>query len=242
MGVIQIGQDRVSEVYIDEKRKAAKKVGMEFNHYKFPETATLNELRREIKNFTDEGLIVQLPIKGELETQEVLNLVSFEKDVDGLSEISIGKSVTGRLNIFPPVVGAVDKILTESEVDLEGKVMAVVGPGRLVGKPAIIYGLSKGATIISVDEKTKNPKKLTNKADVLITGVGKPGLITADMIKEGAIVIDAGTSKKDGKIVGDVNLDSVKSKAGLVTPVPGGVGPLTVAVLLENLIKKTNGN
>ena len=238
LGVIQIGEDRVSEVYINEKKKAAKRAGMGFNHYKFPKTVTLNGLEEEIRSFSDDGIIVQLPIKGELETQKVLNLVSFEKDVDGLSETSIGRLVTGRLNILPPVIGAVDKILTQSEVDLEGKVMAVVGPGRLVGKPAIIYGLSRGATIISVDEKTKSPKKLTRKADVLVTGVGKPNLITGNMIKEGAIVIDAGTSKREGSVVGDVDIESVKDKAELVTPVPGGVGPLTVAVLLDNLTKK----
>lgn len=242
LGVIQIGQDKVSEVYINEKRKAAKRMGAGFSHYKFPQTITLNQLKKEIKKLPDDGLIVQLPIKSDLDTQRVLNLIPIEKDVDGLSETSLGRYYTGNLDILPPVVGALDKILIDQEVALKGNTLGVVGPGRLVGKPAIIYGLAKGATVVSVDENTKNPELLTKKADVLLTGVGQPGLITADMIKKGAVVIDAGTAKKDGDLLGDVDLESVKGKAKLVTPVPGGVGPLTVAVLLENLITKTHGN
>lgn len=238
LGVIQIGEDKVSEVYIREKKKAAQKVSLGFNHYKFPQQVTFKDLKKEIKRLPDDGLIVQLPIKGDFNAQDVLNLVPFKKDVDGLSEVSIGKLVTGRLNILPPVVGTVDKILDDQSVKIKGKNLAIIGPGRLVGKPMVSYGLNKGATLISIDENTKNPKKLSKKADIVVTGVGNPEFIDKSFIKKGAIVIDAGTSKKDGKVVGDVNLDSVKDKASLVTPVPGGVGPLTVVSLLENLIQK----
>lgn len=238
LGVIQIGEDKVSEVYIREKKKAAQKAGIGFNHYKFPQQVTFQDLKKEIKRLPDDGLIVQLPIKGEFNTQDVLNLVPFKKDVDGLSEISIGKLTTGRIDTLPPVVGAVDKILDDQDIKINGKTVAVIGPGRLVGKPMISYGLTRGATLIAIDENTKKPKSLSKKADIVVTGVGNPEFIDESFVKKGAVVIDAGTSKKDGKVVGDVDLDSVKNKVNLVTPVPGGVGPLTVVSLLENLVQK----
>lgn len=238
LGVIQIGEDKVSEAFIRQKKKSAGKIGIGFSHYRFPETVTLKDLKEQITRLPDDGLIVQLPIKSDLETQKVLNLVAFEKDVDVLSEASLGLFYTGRLEIFPPVVGAVDKVLKEKEISLRGKTLVVVGPGRLVGKPAAIYGMRKKATVITVNEFTENVAELTRRADVIVTGVGKPNLITGEMIKKGAVIIDAGTSKKDGHLVGDVEIESVKEKAGFVTPVPGGVGPLTVVSLLENLINK----
>lgn len=242
LGVIQIGENKVSEVYINEKRKAAKKIGVNFNHYKFPDTISKSDLSGEIKRFSDDGLIVQLPIKGRLNTQEVLNLIPFEKDIDVLSEVSLGRFYTGNLDILPPVTGAVDKILSDQNIDLRGKVLGVVGPGRLVGKPTLVYGLKKGASLVSIDENTSNPEKLISKADVLVTGVGRPNLIKKEMVKEGSVIIDAGTSKESGRVLGDVDLENVKEKVSLVTPVPGGVGPLTVVSLLENLIKRKNGN
>lgn len=242
LGVIQIGEDEVSEVYINEKKKAANKIGVGFNHYKFSKMITKKELKEEINGFPDQGLIVQLPIKGDLDTQKVLNLIPFEKDVDVLSEATLGKFYTGRLNILPPVVGAIDKILRNLEIDPKGKVLGVIGPGRLVGKPTISYGLKRGASIVSIDENTKNPDGLISKADILVTGVGEPNLVKANMIKEGVVIIDAGTSKKEGRVMGDVDLEDVEDKAGLITPVPGGVGPLTVVSLLENLLNKVYGN
>lgn len=238
LGVIQIGKDDVSDIFINEKKKAAQKADFSFNHYKFPETIPLDELERQIKSFPDDGLIIQLPIPDNFPTQEVLNMIPFEKDVDCLSETSLGKLYTDELDILPPVVGAVDKIIKNKKIELKGKVLAVVGPGRLVGKPTLLYGLSKKATVFSIDENTENKKELIKKADLVVTGVGRPGLITAEMIKKGALVIDAGTSKKNGKIVGDVR-EEVAEKATL-TPVPGGVGPLTVVSLLDNLVKKSS--
>ncbi len=238
VGVLQVGKDPVSEVYVEEKRKAAEKAGIEFTHYKLSSKISFNNLKAKISGLSDDGLIIQLPIKSDLDTQKVLNLIPFGKDIDALSEMSVGKMYTGRLNIFPPVVSAIDKILKDQKIDMEGKILGVVGPGRLVGRPTISYGLNKGASIVSVNENSRNPEKLTAKADILVTGVGKPDLIKAEMVKEGAIVIDAGTSKKDGRVVGDVDLEDVKEKVNLVTPVPGGVGPLTVVCLLENLLKK----
>lgn len=242
LGVIQIGEDPVSEIYIGEKRKAAEKIGIDFNHYKFSSEIDFNDLKVEISELPDDGLIVQLPIKANLKTQEVLNLVPFEKDIDGLNEISVGKLITGRLDILPPVVGAVDKILSEKNISLKGKNLVSVGAGRLVGRPMVSYGLSKGSTVSIIRSSTKNPKKITKNADVIVTGVGKPEFIDETYIKKGVVVIDAGTSKVDDRVVGDVDIDSVKNKAALATPVPSGVGPLTVVSLLENLIKRNDGN
>ncbi len=242
LGVIQVGRDKVSKVYINEKRKAAENLDLDFNHYRFPSSIQLKKLKKEIGKFTDDGLIVQLPIKGNLDTQEVLNLIPFEKDIDCLSEVSVGKMVTGRLDILPPVVGAVDKILKANNLKLEERVVAVIGPGRLVGKPMISYTINKGGSVVTIDENTQNSASLIKRADIVVTGVGEPNLITGKMIKRGAAIIDAGTTKKEGEVVGDVDMGSVREKAGLITPVPGGVGPLTVASLLENLIKRKNGN
>ncbi|MGM0439112.1 MAG: tetrahydrofolate dehydrogenase/cyclohydrolase catalytic domain-containing protein [Patescibacteria group bacterium] len=238
LGVVQVGDDEVSEVFINEKRKAAEKIGVEFNHYKFPKNILFNSLKKEIQKLSDDGLIVQLPIKGDLKAQKVLNLVPFEKDIDVLAESSLGKFFTGRLNILPPTVGAIDKVLKVNNIDLTGQLVAVIGPGRLVGKPAVNYFLLNKASVITIDENTKNPEELTKKADIIITGVGKPEFIDSSFIKKGAVVIDAGTSKKNGKLVGDVNTEEIKEIVKLVTPVPGGVGPLTVVSLLDNLIKR----
>ncbi len=240
LGVVQVGEDKVSEVYIKEKRKAAKKVGVDFNHYKLSEKISPAELKERVLKIKDEGIIIQLPIPDNFNTQDILNSIPFEKDIDGLSELALGQAVSGRLDIIPPVAGAVDKILKELDIDIKGKKLAVVGPGRLVGKPTILYGLEKGATVFSVDENSSDPEKIILTADVVVTGVGQPNLITGKMVKEGAVVIDAGVIKTDEGMVGDVDIDSVKKKA-TVTPVPGGVGPLTVVCLLENLIKRTNG-
>ncbi len=239
LGVVQIGKDNISETFVREKRKIANRLHIGFNYYKLPENILFEDLKKEIKNFPDDGILVQLPIKGDFKTQKILNLIPFKKDVDVLSEVSLGKLFSGRSRILPPVVSATKKILTEKKISLKGSILAVIGPGRLVGKPMISYGIAEGATIISVNKKTKNPKKLIKMADVVVSGVGKSRFITGDMIKRGAVVIDAGSSEEGGSVVGDVDTDSVKDKARLVTPVPGGVGPLTVVSLFENLIKKT---
>ncbi len=239
LGVVQVGKDAISEVYINEKREAAEKLGIEFNHYKLSDDISSQELKERVRKIRDNGVIVQLPIPKSFNTQEILNSIPFEKDVDGLSEMSLGKAVTGRLKIMPPVAGAVDKVLKKLEFNIKGKRLVVVGPGRLVGKPVILYGIEKGATVFSIDEYDSNPEDVISTADVVVTGVGQPKLITGNMVKEGAIVIDAATTKTDEGVVGDVDIDSVKKKA-TVTPVPGGVGPLTVVSLLENLINISN--
>jgi methylenetetrahydrofolate dehydrogenase (NADP+)/methenyltetrahydrofolate cyclohydrolase len=238
LGVVQIGEDEISKVYIRVKRKAAEEAGIDFNYYKFSSQALFGDIWDQIKEMKDDGLIIQLPIEGNLDSQQVLNLVPFKKDVDVLSEASLGKFFSGRLDILPPTVGAVDKILKEKEVDLKGKVVAIVGQGRLVGKPLATYALEKKATVISINSSTKNPKNLIQKADLIITGVGKPKFIDDTFIKKGASIIDAGTCKVKGKTIGDVNTELVEKKANFVTPVPGGVGPLTVVSLLENLVKR----
>lgn len=235
LGVVQVGTDEVSETFISEKRKASQKVGFGFNHYKFSSNILLSDLKQEIKRLPDDGLIVQLPLPEELDTQKVLNAIPFEKDVDVLSEASLGKFYSGELDILPPVVKAIEMILNEYNISLKNKHLVVIGPGRLVGKPTVIYGINQGATISIINKHTEDVSQISKKGDVLVTGVGEPNMIDQTMVKEGATVIDAGTSKVEGQLVGDVDFESVKKKAGVLTPVPGGVGPLTVCGLLNNL-------
>ncbi len=237
LAVIQIGDDPASELFIRKKKKAMESAGGSFNLYRFPETVGFEELEERIKKMNEEGLIVQLPINGNLKTQEVLNLIPFQKDIDVLTELSLGKFYTGNLEILPPVVGAVDLVLKENQLELSGKTVAVVGPGRLVGKPMIIYSILKGATVISIGKETKNPGRLIREADVVVSGVGIPELIKASDVKKGAFVLDAGVAEKNNKVMGDVATEEVAEKA-IVTPVPGGIGPLTVSLLLENLRKR----
>lgn len=238
LGVVQIGEDEISAIYIKKKKEAATKIGIKFNYYNFSENISFDELKKEIENLTDQGLIVQLPIKGNLETQEVLNLVPYQKDIDMLSEVSLGKFFTSKADIIPPVVGAIDKILNQNKVSIKGKIIGLIGMGRLVGKPMMIYATQKKATVISISKETENVEKLISQADIIITGVGKHNIITPEMVKKNVIIIDAGTTKKEGKVVGDINAEKFSKKASFVTPVPGGVGPLTVVALLENLVKR----
>lgn len=237
LGVIQIGDDPVSRVFMERKKEVLEKAGGFCNLYHFPATISFNDLKDNIENFPDDGLIIQLPIKGNFDTQRALNLVPFKKDVDVLSEISLGKFYTGNLDILPPVIGAIDAILKKHSLSLKGKTVAIIGPGRLVGKPMVVYSLLQGATVILIGPETKTPAKFIKRAEVVVSGVGKPGLIKATAIKEGAIVLDAGTTKKNKKIKGDVLTDEVAQKA-VVTPVPGGIGPLTIAMLVKNLAKR----
>jgi len=251
LAVVQVGENSVSQVYINQKEKICKAVGIDFILYRFSEDITTDKLKEEIKKISDNsdisGIIVQLPLPKNINTQEVLNAIPPEKDIDRLSEESFGKFSSparpkplakedGDSSILPPVVCAVSKLLKEYKIKVKGKNVILVGAGKLVGKPLMIWFSREGAVVTVVDKNTRNPEYFTKKADILISGVGRPNLITGEMIKKGAVVIDAGTSSEKGKIKGDVDFKSVSKKASYITPVPGGVGPMTVACLLKNLV------
>jgi len=241
LAVVQVGDNQVSSVYINQKRRVCESLGILFGLFNFPESIEEQELRKEISRTAENpeysGLIIQLPLPKKFNTQEILNLIPSEKDVDVLSEASLGKFYTGNLKIFPPVVCAISTLLKEYKIGLEAKNILVIGSGRLVGKPLTLWFVSQGATVSIVNSKTKDIPFFSKNADIIISGVGKPNLIMGKTIKEGVVLVDAGTSIESGKLKGDVDFASVKNKTGYIAPVPGGVGPMTIACLINNLLK-----
>ena len=236
-----VGASSFSKSYLSQKEKACEKVGINFKLINFSKNISTSELWQDVKKFSDDfevnGLLLQLPLPKHIETQKILNAISPQKDVDCLSEENLGKFFSGNPLILPPTLGGIARLLKKYKIGLRGKYVVIVGAGRLVGKPAALWAMNDGATISILNKLTPKISDFTKKADIIISGVGKPRLITEDMVKEGAVIIDAGTSKEDNRIVGDVDFESVSKKAGYITPVPGGIGPMTVASLLENLVK-----
>ena len=241
LAVIQVGENSVSQVFINQKKKACEKTGINFKLFKFPAKISVLEFKKEIekivKSKVTSGVIIQLPLPKKFLAEEFLNLIPEEKDVDVLSEKSLGKFYQGTLKILPPTVNGILYLLKSYKIGSIGKNVVIVGAGRLVGFPLATQLLKEKATLSVLNEWTRDAFSFTKKADILISGVGKPNLIKGNAVKKGGVVIDAGTSMKDGKLIGDVDFGSVSKKASHIAPVPGGVGPLTVACLLENLVK-----
>ncbi len=239
LAIIQVGENKVSEKYIQEKQKVCKSIGIAFELFLFPKTIDVKELKAKVKKIGEDsrntGMIVQLPLPSKFPTQEILDCIVREKDIDVLSSASFGSFVLGTLPILPPTVCAISLLLKEVRITPKGKNVVVVGAGRLVGLPVALWLISQGATVSVLSSATKNLGFFTKNADVVISGVGKRGLISGSMVRTGAMVIDAGTSIEQGVTHGDVDFKSVSKRASYITPVPGGVGPLTVAFLLKNL-------
>ncbi|MCL0056722.1 bifunctional 5,10-methylenetetrahydrofolate dehydrogenase/5,10-methenyltetrahydrofolate cyclohydrolase [Dehalococcoidia bacterium] len=241
--VIQVGENLVSQIFINQKKIACQKTGIDFQSYKFSAKTSSLEFKKAItrivKNPINSGVIIQLPLPKRFEggIEQFLNLIPEEKDIDVLSEKSLGKFYQGTLKILPPTVNGILYLLKNYKIKLKGKNVVVIGAGRLVGFPLAVQLLKEKATLSVLNEFTKDTPSFTKKADILISGVGKPNLIKGNIVKRGVVIIDAGTSLEKGKLSGDVDLQSVSKKASYITPVPGGVGPLTVAYLLENLVK-----
>lgn len=245
LAIVAVGADRVTELYLREKQKFAEKLDIDFRIYKYPAEITTNELRKQLAVLThlekNRGVVVQLPLPQHINTQHILNAVTPEKDIDMLSARAVGNFITGKSPVLPPVAGAVKALLDEYGIDYRTKYTVVVGAGQLVGKPLALWLLNEKATFSVVRSSTPNIAEFTKKADIIISGVGKTKLITGDMIKDGAVVIDCGTSESGGAIVGDIDAESVLAKAAYLAPVPGGVGPVAVAMLFKNLITLTKG-
>ncbi len=245
LGAVLVGDNPISLSYISQKEKICRKVGISFSLYKISERIKENDLIDKIFAVFSEcsGLIVQLPLPKNIDTQLILNAVPPEKDIDLLSAKSLGKFYAGDFSILPPVVSAIEYIFKKERISLKGKNVAIIGSGKLVGKPLAVWMMARKATLSVINEFTDDISFYTKKADIVISGVGKPNLIKGKMIKKGAIVIDAGSSVEDGRLKGDIHLESVLKKGAIVSPVPGGVGPITTACLLENLIKmQSNGS
>ncbi len=240
LGVVLVGNDLPSQTYVNKKQQAAEAAGISFVLKKFPASVSKNKLITEIKNLQKKeklsGLIIQLPLPNKLYTSEVINAVDPKIDVDCLTDANIGKLVMRTNFIFPPTPYAVMTILKELNFDVAGKNITIVGMGALVGKPLAIILFNAGASVITCNSRTRDTKEKCLMADVIVTGVGKKDLLRGDMVKPGAIVIDTGIVFEHGKIYGDANRQEVLPKASYFTPTPGGVGPITVALLLQNTV------
>jgi len=243
LAIILIGDNPISEIFIKLKKRACEFIGVDCELFKFPATISYSELEEKIKKIVEDpansGILIQLPIPKKFNSQKILNLVSPEKDIDVLSEKSLGKFYGGTLSILPPVVGAVRYFLMKYKISPKGKNVVLVGAGKLVGFPLTLWLFKEKATVSVVNEFTKNISQITQKADIIVSGVGSPGIITGKIVRRGVIIIDAGSGWKKGKIAGDVDFKGVSKKASYISPIPGGVGPMTIACLLENLVKLT---
>ncbi|MFA5603445.1 MAG: bifunctional methylenetetrahydrofolate dehydrogenase/methenyltetrahydrofolate cyclohydrolase FolD [Bacilli bacterium] len=238
--VIQVGDDSASNVYVKSKQKAANEVGINFLHIKYENNITEEEIILKIKELNNDsninGIIVQLPIPKELNEKKIINSIDDLKDVDGLTYKNIGKLASNTSGLISCTPLGIMELLNRYNVKISKKHVVIVGRSNLVGKPLINLFLNKDATVTICHSKTDDLKKYTKMADILVVAVGKKDLITADMVKDNAIIIDVGINKVDNKLYGDVDFEEVYKKASLITPVPGGVGPMTVAMLLKNTI------
>jgi len=241
LAVILVGNGQISRIFIHGIENASGKVGIDFKLFRFSSKVSPLKLKKEIekivKNPKNSGVIIQLPLPKKLgRPEEFLNLMPEAKDVNVLSEKSLGRFSQGTLKILPPTVEGILELLKRYKIKILGKDIVIVGVGRLVGFPLAIQLLKEKATVSALNEFTKDAPFFTKKADILISGVGKPNLIKGNVIKKGVVVIDAGTSMKNNRLVGDIDFKSVSKKASFITPVPGGVGPMTIACLLKNLV------
>ena len=242
--IIQVGDDPASTTYIGRKIEAAEKIGIEARHLKLHQDISLVSLLDDIESLNHDpdvdGYIIQLPVPDAL--WDSFDIIAAEihpdKDVDGFTAENFGDmALHGAGEFLPPATAAgVVRLLEAEKIAIASKHAVIVGRSNLVGKPLALMFLNRDATVTVCHSKTKDLGAITRTADILVSAVGKPGLITADMVKEGAVVIDIGTTHVDGKLTGDVDFDAVSKKASAITPVPGGVGPLTVACLLKNVV------
>lgn len=241
LAVILVGEDPASAVYVRNKEKACEEVGITSYSYRLPATATQVEVEDLVKNLAEDkkitGILVQLPLPRGLDESKILSLIPAEKDVDGFSSVNVGKMLLGEDCLVACTPHGIIKLIKYAGVDIAGKRAVVVGRSYIVGKPVSILLLKENATVTICHSKTQNLAEICRTADILVVAIGKAGFITADMIKQGATVIDVGTNRVDGKLVGDVDFDNAKDVASAITPVPGGVGPMTITMLMYNTVK-----
>ncbi len=240
LAIVSVGANPVIERFVAQKKRAAEEIGIAVRIYTFEKEILEDKLYRSIARIqsdkTNTGVIIQLPLPRHLDTQRILDAVDPAKDIDLLSSRAIGAFASGQSAILPPVVGAIRTILAAYRIKLKGKKIAVLGAGRLVGMPLALWLQTQGATFSVIQKGAGDIARHTKDADILISGVGKPGIVTARLVKKGAILLDAGTSEIRGKIAGDIDTESVRGSAAYLAPVPGGIGPLTVCMVLKNLL------
>lgn len=239
LGIVLVGEDKASEIYVENKIKKAAACGIKTNLHKLPATVSEKELLALIERLNEDrnvdGFIVQSPLPNHIDETKVMESINPEKDVDGWTSVNLGRMFIGMNSFLPATPAGVVRMLEYYNIPIEGRHAVIVGRSNVVGKPLAILLLSKNATVTICHSKTKNLSEYTRSADILIAAVGLPGLIKADMVKKGAVVIDVGITRIGEKIRGDVEFEEVIKKADC-SPVPGGVGPMTVAMLLNNVV------
>lgn len=247
LAVILVGEDPASKVYVSNKKKACEYIGINSFEYKLPEETTEEELLALIDKLNNDntvsGILCQLPVPKHINEESIINAIDPKKDVDAFHPVNVGKIMTGNYDFVPCTPAGVMELIKESGIDVTGKECVVVGRSNIVGKPMSMLLLHKNGTVTICHSKTTDLKEKTKSADILVAAVGIPNFITGDMIKPGAVVIDVGINRIAPKtLVGDVDFASAEPVAGAITPVPGGVGPMTIAMLMKNTLKAAELN
>jgi len=241
LAVVLVGDNPASELYVKLKEKAGKELGFHFELYRLDkdtdELALLNLIDKLNQDKKIHGMLVQLPLPKQIDEKLIIDAIRPDKDADGLNPINMGNLLGGNNTVIPATPKGVIKLIESTGIKIEGKHAVIVGRSNIVGKPVSVLLQQKNATVTMCHSKTEPLEEYTKQADILVVAAGKPRLITADMVKKGAVVIDVGINKVMGKSIGDVDFDDVKKVAGYITPVPGGVGPMTIAMLLENVLQ-----
>lgn len=247
LAVIIVGEDPASKVYVSNKKKACEALGIISEEYALPENTTQEELLELIDQLNHKpsinGILCQLPLPRHLDEQAVINAISPEKDVDAFHPQNVGKIMLGEYDFVPCTPAGIMEMLKFENIDIQGKTCVVIGRSNIVGKPMGMLLLHQNGTVTICHSRTRDLAEVCRKADILVAAVGRPKFVTCDMVKEGAVVIDVGINRVDGKLVGDVDFENVKDKCSAITPVPGGVGPMTIAMLMQNTLtaaKKQN--
>ena len=242
LAVIMVGNDSASQIYVRNKTKACEEIGIEYEEFLLDENISQKELITLINKLNlrkdVNGILLQSPIPTTLDINEAFKAISPEKDVDGFNPINVGKLCLGQDTFISCTPAGIVRILEEYNIPIEGKNAVILGRSNIVGKPLLQCLLNKNATVTICHSKTKNIEQITQNADILISAIGKSKFVKENMVKDGAVVIDVGINRgEDGKITGDVDFENVSKKASYITPVPGGVGPMTIAMLMNNLVK-----
>ena len=245
LAVIQVGNDPASTVYVGNKKKACDYIGIRSLAYELPESTTQEELLKLVEELNDrddvDGILVQLPLPSHIDEDTVIRTISPKKDVDGFHPQSVGALSIGQKGFVSCTPAGIIELLKRSDVDIEGKECVIIGRSNIVGKPMALLMLRENATVTICHSRTKNLKEVAKRADILIVAIGKPEFVTSEYVKEGAVVIDVGIHRCDnGKLCGDVLFSDVEPIASAITPVPGGVGPMTIAMLMHNCIDAPN--
>ena len=241
LAVVIVGDDPASRVYVNNKKKACEEVGFTSYEYALPAETTEEELLALVDKLNKDdkvnGILVQLPVPKHINETAVINAISPDKDVDAFHPVNVGKIMIGDYAFLPCTPAGVMELIDSTGVDMAGKSCVVIGRSNIVGKPMSMLLLHRSGTVTICHSKTKNLKEICANADILVAAVGRPNFVTGDMVKEGAVVIDVGINRlENGKLCGDVNYEEAEKKAAFITPVPGGVGPMTIAMLMKNTL------